>query len=1176
MMKRYDPAPPPARAPMKSLPLTLALIALTPLAGFAQTANRANAPKIDFNRHVRPILSENCFKCHGPDAKARQAELRLDDQRSAKRVFESTPGKLSEFVKRITSRDPDVKMPPPSSKKKLTPTEIATLKRWAQQGAKYDKHWAFEPVRPVVVPKVKLATWPRNEIDRFVLRRIERRGLSPSPEANKETLIRRLSFDLTGLPPTLKEIGAFLADKSPAAYEKLVDRLLASQAYGERMAAVWMDVARYSDSYGYQVDRDRFVWPWRDWVVKAFNRNMPYDRFITWQLAGDLLPHASDEQILATTFNRLHSQKVEGGSVPEEFRIEYVADRTQTFATAFLGLTLECCRCHDHKFDPLKQKEYYQFSAFFDNIDEAGLYSYFTPAVPTPTLWLTDAAMKKRIADVRDRISAAERELKALESSRRESFEKWLKLIRQTDGNSSKTSRNVPRIGLTTKPRVATEGSAPWVVGRRDAVNPERVPQRTPGTTRARRSALSNPVGVGFVLSPHTQGALASLATLGFVVSPLRGGRATTRTAKSTSIESPSPLAHLDFEKTNIGGNARVPGKFGKCVKLTGDDEVHLKVGNFRRYEPFSISLWMNTPKHFPRAVVFHRSRAWTDAGSRGYELLIEDGKLSAALIHFYPGNAIRVRTKERIPLHKWLHVTVTYDGSSRADGLKIYVHEASRTLPPAAVTVVRDKLTKNITGGGGDNITIGARFRDQGFTNGLVDEFQVFNRELTPIEVAQLHDGKSLRELLAATRTLKASGSLTAAQREQLFRFYLHTVDGPYRKQLAALKKVREERSKLVDGIPEIMVMRDRKRRRPTYLLIRGAYDKHGPRVEAGTPAIFPPFPKDAPHNRLGLAKWLTDPRHPLTSRVEVNRLWQLLFGNGLVRTPEDFGSQGQPPTHPELLDWLAADFMRHGWDVKRTLKLIVMSATYRQSSVGQAFQPDRVSAQSTSTSRHGQAGKPDLRIDPENKLLARAPSYRLPAEMLRDNALAVSGLLVRRIGGPPAKPYEVTVSFKPVGRDKGDGLYRRSLYTYWKRTAPAPVMLTLDASKREVCEVKRETTSSPLQALVLLNGPQFAEAARVLAQRLIQQHGERTDAILTDMFRLLTSRRPKGAELKLLRDLYIAELGGFEKNPQRAAALLKTGDAKVDAKIAAPRLAALAVVANTLFNYDECVMKR
>ena len=1017
------------------------VIAAVSFAGVAHAAD-----EIDFNRHIRPILSANCFQCHGPDKAAREAELRLDDQRSAKRVFASTPKKPSEFLKRITSRDLDEKMPPPSSKLKLTKAQIETLKRWVKQGAKYDRHWAFETIRPVTLPTVKNRKWPRNEIDRFVLARLERRGMSPSKQAGRETLIRRLSFDLTGLPPTLKEIDAFLADKSPQAYEKLVDRLLAKSSYGERMATAWMDISRYADSYGYQVDRDRFVWPWRDWVIKAFNTNMPYDKFITWQLAGDLLPNATDEQILATTFNRLHSQKVEGGSTPEEFRVEYVADRTQTFATAFLGLTMECARCHDHKFDPILQKEYYQFFAFFNNIDEAGLYSYFTQSVPTPTLRLTDAAMKKRIADVRRRIAQAEQKLSAIASARDAAFRIW---------------------------------------------------------------------------------------------------------SKSRSAKIPAPIAHLDFEKTGIGGNQRVAGRVGKCVKLTGDDAVGTKVGNFQRYQPFSVSLWMNTPKHFPRAVVFHRSRAWTDAGSRGYELLIEDGKLSVALIHFYPGNAIRVRTKSRIPLNRWQHVTVTYDGSSRADGLKIFVNGK-----PAELTVVRDKLRKNISGGGGNNITIGARFRDQGFTNGLIDEFRVFSRQLTPIEAAQLHDGRSLTRLVSGS-----IGKLSPSQRLALFRFYLHTADQPYRTQLAELQKVRAERSKLVDGLREIMVMRDRKPRRRTYLLVRGAYDKPGAPVEPGTPALFPAFPKNGPRNRLGLTKWLTDSRHPLTSRVAVNRLWQLLFGNGLVRTPEDFGSQGQPPTHPQLLDWLARDFIDHRWNMKRMLKLIVMSATYRQSSAI----PNPKSEIRNPKSK-----------DPENRYLSRAPSYRLPAEMLRDNALAVSGLLVRRIGGPPAKPYEVTVSFKPVGRDRGAGLYRRSLYTYWKRTAPAPVMLTLDASKREVCEVKREKTSSPLQALVLLNSPQFSEAARVTAQRLIRRHGDKTAAALSELFRLLTSRRPTAAEQKLLLDLYRAELAAFRKRPRKAVAYLKTGDAKRDLKIAAPKLAALAVVANTLLNYDGCVTKR
>ncbi len=548
---------------------------------------------------------------------------------------------------------------------------------------------------------------------------------------------------MTGLPPTLAEIDAFLADPSPEGYERLVDRLLESERYGERMATDWLDTARYSDTYGYQVDRDRYVWPWRDWVIRAFNANMPYDRFITEQLAGDLLPEATDDQILATTFNRLHPQKVEGGSTPEEFRIEYVADRTQTFATAFLGLTLECARCHDHKFDPITQKEYYQISAFFDQIDEAGLYSFFTPSVPTPTLLLIDDGAKARLRAQEQTIADEEAKLAALGAQRNEAFSTW----------------------LSDRPAAPSDDS------------------------RA-----------------EPQGAII-----------------------------PGRIANLDFEKTGVGGNKLVAGRFGKAVKLTGDDGVGLKVGNFRRFEPFSVSLWLNTPDEKERAVVFHRSRAWTDAGSRGYQLLIEDGRLSASLIHFWPGNAIRVRTREKIPTGQWLHVAVTYDGSSRAAGLRIFVDGES-----AACQTVRDHLYKNITGGGGDNITIGERFRDRGFTDGLVDEFQVFKRQLTPLEVAQLHDQTSLAEALRTP-----ADKLSDSQRQQLCAYYLATADAAYQAQLGQLQKAREQRSRLADGLQEIMVMRETPQPRPTYLLKRGAYDAHGPRVFPETPAALPPMPK-------------------------------------------------------------------------------------------------------------------------------------------------------------------------------------------------------------------------------------------------------------------------------------------------------------------------------------------
>lgn len=1008
-----------------------AWIALT-LATLASSARG----EVDFTRDVRPILSDKCFFCHGPDKKNQKSKLRLDNLKDATaKTTESgfpaiVPGKPddSELVFRINSDDKTERMPPAKTKLSLTAAEKQILTDWIKEGATYQQHWSFEPVGDVKAPAVDNSKWPRNAVDHFVLARLQKAKLSPSPEASREHLIRRLCFDLTGLPPTPEEVDAFVNDTSGGAYETLVDRLLAEQTYGERMATDWLDVARYSDSYGYQVDRDRFVWPWRDWVIKAFNSNMPFDQFVTEQLAGDLLPNATSDQILATTFNRLHPQKVEGGSTPEEFRVEYVADRTHTFGTAFLGIALECCRCHEHKYDPITQTEYYQLFAFFNNIDEAGLYSYFTPAVPTPTLMLTSDNDGKKLSELEGRIKALEsRSTKHNDSA---AFTKW----------------------LATKP-------TPTVTGQ---------------------------------------------------------------------------VEHQSFEKHKGGANKSVAGPVGKAIQLSGDDQFGLKTGNFRRTQPFSVSLWMNTPDVKDRAVVFHRSRAWTDAGSRGYQLLIEAGKLSWSLIHFWPGNAMRIRTVKPIATNKWLNVTVTNDGSSRASGLAIHI-DGQR----AETEIVRDKLTKTITGGGGNNISIGARMRDRGFTNGMVDEFKVFKRELTPIEIAHLHDGKSLT---------------AAAGRDQLAAYHRSAVDAEYGKQLAELQKLRDEHTKTLDRISEIMVMRELKKTRPTYFLRRGAYDMRGDRVDAGTPSAFSPFSKDLPRNRLGLARWLTDPQHPLTARVFVNRLWQMCFGEGLVRTPEDFGSQGQLPTHPKLLDYLSKDFMDHGWNIKRTVKTIVMSATYRQSS-----QPTQELVQR----------------DPENRLLGRAPRHRLSAEMLRDNALAASDLLVKTIGGAPVKPYEVEVSFKPLKRDRGQGLYRRSLYTYWKRTAPAPVMMSLDASKRDVCRVRRERTSSPLQALVLMNSPQFVEAARQLAQRTMKAH-KADDERIVRLFRVLTSRKPSDKEKKLLLDLLRDRTAWFKSRPDLSKSLLATGDAPVDKSLAPEQLAAMTMVASTVMNLDDCVTKR
>ena len=1052
-----------------------AVACLLVLVCFRAGAAAAESQPVDFNSEIRPIFSDRCYKCHGPDAENREADLRLDLEESAKESA-IVPGKLdeSELYARVSSTDPDVRMPPPGSKLSLTEKEIEQIGRWIEQGATWNEHWSFAPPQQIALPEVHDRNWPRNAIDLFVLARLDRAGLTPSPPASREKLIRRATFDLTGLPPSLEQLDAFLSDTSPDAYERLVDKLLASDAFGERMAAVWLDVARYSDTYGYQVDRDRYVWPWRDWVIKAFNENMPYDQFVTWQLAGDLLPAASDEQILATTFNRLHPQKVEGGSVPEEFRVEYVADRNQTFATAFLGLTLECARCHDHKYDPITQREYYQLFAFFDKVDEAGLYSYFTNSVPTPTLLLADDATKVKLGELSALVADEEAKLAALRSTQRAAFQQWLQQL-----------------------------------------NPGGPPVKNASPAAEDGNATSNNPTSTDEHRPH----LGEIA---------------------------GQVAHLTFDDAKeIGANKMVPGYHGNAVQLTGDDAVGLKVGNFARCEPFSVDLWLNTPDEKERAVVFHRSRAWTDAASRGYQLLIEDGRLSASLIHFWPGNAIRVRTVEKVPLNRWIHVVLTYDGSSRAAGLRIHINGK-----PAETEIVRDNLYKNITGGGGDNIAIGERFRDRGFTNGLVDEFRVFSRKLTPLEVQQLHDGRSLRETLATP-----VDRLDDQQTDSLYAFYLATSDNAYQDQLAALRKARAEHNKLVDGIREIMVMREMSAPRQTRFLARGAYDAPGDAVDAVTPAVFGAFPADQPRNRLGLARWLTDPHNPLTARVAVNRFWQMCFGEGLVRTPEDFGSQGDSPSHPQLLDWLARDFSTHNWDVKRLLKQLVTSATYCQSS----------------------QAAPELSArDPENRLLARAPSYRLSAEMLRDNVLMASGLLVNKLGGAPVRPYEVGVSFKPVKRDTGDGLYRRSVYTYWKRTGPAPVMMTLDAAKRDVCRVRRERTSSPLQAFVLLNDPQFVEAAKMLAQRMIAQHGDDTQTVLRDIFRTLTSRLPTDAERHVLHELFEQQLEYFKEKPARATEFLATGDAKADPALDTIYLAAIGVVANTLMNYDECVMKK
>ncbi|MGE3405772.1 MAG: DUF1553 domain-containing protein [Pirellulales bacterium] len=1021
---------------------------------------------VRFNRDVRPILSDKCFHCHGPDAKKREADLRLDVRQAAVDTGAIAPRQPeeSELLRRVTSPDVDLHMPPASAKLgELSDQEIETLRRWIEQGAEYEDHWSFIPLAEVALPAAADGTQDAAPIDAFVQAGLAQRGLSPQPQADRSTLIRRVSFDLTGLPPTPAEVEAFVADDSPNAYEKLVDRLLQSPQYGERMAVDWLDVARYADSFGFQVDRERAMWPWRDWVVKAYNANLPFDQFITWQLAGDLLPGATDEQILATAFNRLHQQETEGGSVEEEYRVEYVCDRVQTFATTFLGLTFECARCHDHKYDPIAQREYYQFFSMFQNIDEAGLYAYFTSSPPTPTLLLADDAAKQRLAALRQKAAEQEAQAAVLRQSRRPTFAEWLA-----------TGRAV----------AAQPPATPWSVGE---------------AARFRFDVLE-------------QGKLAN------------------------DIQADQPAVPH-------GENKLVPGHEGNALQFTGDDAVDLPLGNFPRQQPFSVSLWIQTPDEKERAIVLHRSRAWTDAASRGYELLIEEGCLKWSLIHFWPGNAISIAAQDKVVPGEWTHVVVTSDGSSRADGLHLYVNGR-----PSKTVTVKDNLSKEITGGGGDNIALGERFRDRGFTGGLIDDLRVFTRELTPLEALAASDPAAAQAILAAPAP-------DAAATEMLFDYYLATADAEWTAHLAALRAARDELHQFGDGIQEIMVMRELPQPKPAYILFRGEYNERREEVQAGTPAALSPFPKDAPRNRLGLAQWLTDRRHPLTARVTVNRVWQGLFGRGLVKTSEDFGSQGARPLYPDVLDWLALRFMDSGWDMKQLVKTIVMSQTYRQRSLADAQ---------------------TMADDPDNEWLARGPRFRLPAEMIRDNALSAAGLLKLQPGGPPVNPYEMTESFKPAAASGGDGVYRRSLYTNWRRTGPPPAMLAFDAPRRAVCIAKRERTDSPLQALILLNGVQYVEAARVLGETLHRDAGGELPAMIEQGFLRCLSRRPDAREIEIVTRLYGEQLAHFQQHPDQAEQLLAIGNTPRDAAIAPPQAAAATILAQALLNHDACVVKR
>jgi len=997
------------------------------------------------------------------------ALARLESGNTA--IVPGNPGK-SELYHRIFSDDPAYQMPPPESNLQITEYQKAVLTRWIEQGANYKPHWSFIPPQQSNPPNVIQPEWPHNPIDYFILNKLEEEGLSPSPKADKTTLLRRVSFDLSGLPPTPQEVDAFLADDSPDSYNKVIDRLLASSAYGERMAVDWMDVARYADSHGYHADGYRMMWPWRDWVIKAFNQNLPFDQFITLQIAGDLLPNPTQEQLLATAFLRNNQTNSEAGIVPEEYRLEGVFDRTNTTAKAFLGLTMECARCHDHKYDPISQKAYYQFSAFFNQVDELGMIG--NDGNPAPTMPLMDEKIKAIVSFVRKEISTKEQAL-----------EQYIQqAIQQLDATK-----------LTVDPDFDHKGLLGY-----------------------------------YTFDQYTDTQTPNLASGGYAV--LKG-----------------ELTH-------------VPGKLGEAIEFdTEYEHVDLdSLANFERLDAFSMGAWVYPHTCEPYRVIMgtagDKNGHW-----RGYELYLDSlNRASVRLTHELPDHCIHITTLDSIPLRQWTHVFFTYDGSSKAAGLKLYVNGKE-----AESTIEDDRLYKTILPMNAKHETIYRPIRlgrshrfalDLGIFEGAIDEARVYNRVLTALEVGGMLGEKFWEN--------KAYHEVLPDQQQQMIAYHIQNNDTHYQALRHELSALRSKVHHTLDTVPEIMVMRDMDRPRKTFVLDRGQYDSPIEEVNPGLPAGMVSSASSTPSDRLGLARWLVDPQNPLTARVIVNRYWQQLFGRGLVHTLEDFGNQGALPTHPELLDWLATEFIASGWDVKALLRLMVTSATYRQSSVADSV----------------------LRvIDPQNELLSRGPSHRLSAEMVRDNALLASGLLVNKVGGPSVKTYQpeglwskthfsrFLVHYEP---DKGDKLYRRSLYTFIRRTAPPPTMTVMDASDRSMCIVRRQNTSTPLQALLLLNEPQMLEAARILAERMLKEGGLQLEDQISLGFRLLTSRSPNAKELEILSNLYAEEYDKYTQDQSAAEELLQVGDFPRDPTLPLPEVAALAVVANIMMNFEEVYTKR
>ncbi|WP_339733871.1 DUF1553 domain-containing protein [uncultured Gimesia sp.] len=1038
--------------------------------------SRAAEPP-EYNRDIRPILADHCFACHGADSAARKADLRLDQREAAidaSAIVEGSSAE-SELIARILSDDPDLVMPPHKSKNSLTSAQKDVLKQWVAAGAAYQPHWSFIAPQKTSLPAVKNIAWSKNAIDRFVLARLESRSLSPAPVTDASTLFRRLHLDITGLPPSPGDVTQFVADyrqRKDAALSEWIDRLMSSTAWGEHRARYWLDAARYGDTHGLHFDNYREMWVYRDWVIRSFNRNQPFDQFTVEQLAGDLLPDPTTDQLIATGFQRCNITTNEGGTIDEENLANYATDRVQTFGWVYLGLTTNCAQCHDHKFDPLTAKDYYSLAAFFRNTTQGPKDGNVADG-RGPTLIVPSKADQPRWNGLPDEITSAKQKRESRKKNAHSDFKNWL-----------------------------------------DSTTPESMGRDIPQDK--------------LVLHlPLNEGQDNELQAVGLK-------------------ELVSQTGKLNWDKNGQSGPALV-------IKAGATLEVG-NAGDFERDRSFSYGAWVKTASKDAQAGIL--TKMDVKASYRGWDLWQNGQSFGTHIIDTWPGNALKVVTRNRVVKPgKWQHVFVTYDGSGKPAGVKIFVDGRAEPIRVEQQSLKSDASIRTPT-----PLRVGQRSEGAVFEGGAVQDVRLYERLLSDNEVNAIADNSSIQKLLAI-----AAEKRTPQQAAKLYHYYLERHDAEYPELVASVVRLEAEQTAIRSRSPVTHIQKE-KPNTPAmaHVLMRGAYDKPGDQVSAAPPVSLHAMPTGAAPNRLGLAQWVIDTQNPLTARVTVNRFWQEVFGRGIVTTAEDFGIMGAPPSHPELLDWLAVEFQENGWDVKKLFKLMLMSATYRQAAI---TTPEK------------------LEKDRDNILLSRGPRFRMDAEMIRDYSLATSGLLSKKMYGPGTKPYQPEGIWDIVGlpegntriyvQDKGENLYRRSIYNFWKRMAPPPNLETFNAPSREFCTVRRERTNTPLQALVTLNDPQFIEAARNLAQAAVLNGGDRFDERLQFVAQRLLARKLRPEEQTIAQSSFNDLAAYYTTHTEDAKQLISVGDLKAGEQVEPATLAAWTMLVNELMNLDETLNK-